>query len=157
MFVYGYRKSTFRSFICYLCIGLTLGLLRLVMHWWSHWLLLATHKPCSLEQAEKVLVKEQFQGKHAIYYVKKVTTLTADSIRYVHMMQSRIFKGNSILFAILKSSFPFISHVCSDSIKNAELTECFSERFTPNDADIDLNRQLEIHLSDGKFQRKHFS
>lgn len=83
MFVYGYKKSTFRSFICYLCIGLTLGLLRLVMHWWSHWLLLATHKKCSLREAEKVLVKEEFEGKHAIYYVKTVITLTSDSIRYV--------------------------------------------------------------------------
>ena len=85
MFVYGYRKSTFRSFICYLCIGLSLGLLRLVMHWWSHWLLLATHKKCSLRLAEKVLVKEEFQGKHAIYYVKSVITLTSDSIRYVKL------------------------------------------------------------------------
>jgi cation-transporting ATPase 13A3/4/5 len=60
---------------------LTLGILRLVLHWWSHWLLLATHKSCSLEDAEKVLVKEKFQGKHAIYYVKIVTTLTSESIR----------------------------------------------------------------------------
>lgn len=81
MFVYGYRKSAFRSFFCYLFIGLTLGLLRLVMHWWSHWLLLATHKKCSLREAEKVLVKEEFEGKHAIYYVKTVITLTSDSIR----------------------------------------------------------------------------
>ncbi|XP_070508249.1 polyamine-transporting ATPase 13A3 isoform X2 [Chironomus tepperi] len=119
MFVYGYKKSTFRSFLCYLGIGLTLGLMRLVMHWWSHWLLLATHKPCSLEQAEKVLVKEKFQGKHAIYYVKNVITLTSDNIR--------------------------------ESIKNAELNECFSERYTS--LDNEFNRQLEIHLSDGKFQQ----
>lgn len=85
MFVYGYKKSTFRSFICYLSIVLTLGLLRLILHWWSHWLLYATHKPCSLEQAEKVLVEEKFQGKHAIYYVKNVITLTSDNIRYVFM------------------------------------------------------------------------
>lgn len=81
MFVYGYRKSKVRSFVCYLCIGLTLGILRLVMHWWSHWLLLATHKKCSLREAEKVLIKEEFQGKHSIYYVKTVVTLTSDSIR----------------------------------------------------------------------------
>ena len=81
MFVYGYRKSSFRTFVCYLCVGLTLGILRLVLHWWSHWLLYATHRPCSLEEADKVLVKEKFQGKHAIYYVKAVTTLTAESIQ----------------------------------------------------------------------------
>lgn len=81
MSVYGYKKSSFRSFLCYAGVALTLGLLRLVMHWWSHWLLLATHKPCSLEDAEKVLVEEKFQGKHSIYYVKTVVTLTSDSIR----------------------------------------------------------------------------
>jgi hypothetical protein len=81
MFVYGYRKSKIRSFLCYLSVFLTLGILRLVMHWWSHWLLLATHKQCSLEEAEKVLIKEKFQGKHTIYYVKTVVTLSSDAIR----------------------------------------------------------------------------
>lgn len=81
MSVYGYKKSSFRTFLCYTGVALTLGILRLVMHWWSHWLLLATHKPCSLEDAEKVLVEEKFQGKHSIYYVKTVVTLTSDSIR----------------------------------------------------------------------------
>lgn len=81
MFVYGYKKSAFRTFVCYTCVVLTLGILRLVMHWWSHWLLLATHKQCSLEEAEKVLVKEKFQGKHSIFYVKAVKTLTSDSIQ----------------------------------------------------------------------------
>lgn len=81
MFVYGYKKSKFRTFLCYTFVVLTLGILRLVMHWWSHWLLLATHKSCSLEDAEKVLVEEKFQGKHSIYYVKTVTSLTSDTIR----------------------------------------------------------------------------
>lgn len=81
MFVYGYKKSALRTFVCYTCVVLTLGILRLVMHWWSHWLLLATHKKCSLEEAEKVLVEEKFQGKHSIFYVKLVKTLTSDSIQ----------------------------------------------------------------------------
>lgn len=81
MFVYGYRKSALRTSLCYVGFALTLGLLRLVMHWWSHWLLLATHKPCALERAEKVLVEEKFQGKHSIFYVKTVITLTSDVIR----------------------------------------------------------------------------
>lgn len=81
MFVYGYRKSNFRTLCCYVCVALSVGILRLVMHWWSHWLLYATHKPCSLEDAEKVLVKEKFQGKHSIFYVKAVTTLTTESVR----------------------------------------------------------------------------
>jgi len=149
MFVYGYKKSTFRSFLCYLGIGLTLGLMRLVLHWWSHWLLLATHKPCALEQAEKVLVKEKFQGKHAIYYVKDVVTLTSDSIRYAEIFSLFFQFPNLIVSSFL--SRPSL-HQFSESIKNADLNECFSERYTS--LDNDFNRQLEIHLSDGKFQRR---
>ncbi|CAO1416273.1 unnamed protein product [Diamesa hyperborea] len=119
MFVYGYKKSRLRSFFCYLSVGLTLGLLRLVMHWWSHWLLLATHKPCSLEDAEKVLVEEKFQGKHSIYFVKAVTIITSDSIGQM------------------------------EATKNADLDECFNEF----DDDNQENRQLEIHLSGGVFQK----
>jgi hypothetical protein len=45
--------------------------------------------------------------------------------------------------------------VFRDSVKNAELEECFSERFIASDCEDDeSHRQLEIHLSDGKFQRK---
>lgn len=44
------------------------------------------------------------------------------------------------------------SSTYSESIKNADLNECFSERYTS--LDNDFNRQLEIHLSDGKFQRR---
>lgn len=43
--------------------------------------------------------------------------------------------------------------ICRDSIKKADLDECFSERFTErsNEGDNEL-RHLEIHLSEGKFQ-----
>jgi P5-type ATPase cation transporter len=114
MFVYGYKKSTIRSFFCYLCIGLTLGLLRLILHWWSHWLLLATHKPCTLNEAEKVLVKEKFQGKHSIYYVKCVTTLSSDSLRYVLLHISKLQEKNlffslpSTMFCHIVSVFNFL-------------------------------------------------
>lgn len=144
MFVYGYKKSSFRTFVCYTGVALTLGILRLVLHWWSHWLLFTTHKPCSLEEAEKVLVKEKFQGKHAIYYIKSVATLTSDRIRYVQTLMT--FRTTVIILTIFRS----------DSVKKAELDECFSERFTEhaNDFDNEFYRQLEFHLSDGKFQRE---
>lgn len=108
MFVYGYKKSRIRTFICYVCVILTLGILRLVMHWWSHWLLYATHSPCSLEEADKVLVMEKFQGKHSIFYVKAVMILTSDSIRYVrenyssrHIMNCRFFIDPTFIYSSL--------------------------------------------------------
>lgn len=146
MFVYGYKKSKLRTFICYLCVGLTLGILRLVMHWWNHWLLLATHKPCSLEEAEKVLLKEKFQGKHSIYYVKTVITLTTDSIRYVAKIIHEHDELSKLPIFLLLVRF-------SDVSKKAELEACFSERFIECSGD-EFYRQLEIHLSDGNFQRK---
>ncbi|XP_055531150.1 polyamine-transporting ATPase 13A3 [Wyeomyia smithii] len=83
MFVTGYEKSPLRMFFCYIGYFLTFGILRLVMHWWQHWLLLATHRKCSLEVAQKVLVHERYQGKHDAYYVKSVVTLNADAIKEI--------------------------------------------------------------------------
>lgn len=40
-----------------------------------------------------------------------------------------------------------------DSVKKAEMDDCFSERFTEK-IDDELYRHLEIHLSDGNFQRE---
>ncbi|XP_058466669.1 polyamine-transporting ATPase 13A3 [Malaya genurostris] len=81
MFITGYEKSATQTFFCYIGYFLTLGILRLVMHWWQHWLLLATHRKCSLEVAQKVLVHERYQGKHDAYYVKSVVTLDSDAIK----------------------------------------------------------------------------
>ncbi|XP_055595755.1 polyamine-transporting ATPase 13A3 [Uranotaenia lowii] len=83
MFITGYEKSTLRSCFCYLGFILTLGILRLVMHWYQHWLLLATHRKCSLQLAQKVLVHERYQGKHDAYYVKNVITMDADAIKEI--------------------------------------------------------------------------
>uniref|UniRef100_A0A1A9X495 Cation-transporting ATPase n=1 Tax=Glossina brevipalpis TaxID=37001 RepID=A0A1A9X495_9MUSC len=72
MHITGYRRSRSRTFLCWLCICLTGGLLRLIMHWWRHWYLIATHVVCALEEADEVLVEEDYKGKHKIYYVKPI-------------------------------------------------------------------------------------
>ena len=54
--VYGYRWSSFRSALMWLGVILTLGALRLVFHWYPQWLLYATHTPCSLSTANKLLI-----------------------------------------------------------------------------------------------------
>jgi cation-transporting ATPase 13A3/4/5 len=54
--VYGYRRQPVLTAMTWLFIGLTGGVLRLVFHWWPHWMLYATHKKCPLNTADKVLV-----------------------------------------------------------------------------------------------------
>ncbi|XP_001865950.2 probable cation-transporting ATPase 13A3 [Culex quinquefasciatus] len=90
MFVTGYEKSSVRTFFCYVGFVLTLGIMRLVMHWWQHWLLLATHRKCSLEVAQKVLVHERYQDKHDAYYVKNVITMNAEAISEVTSTSKRL-------------------------------------------------------------------
>uniref|UniRef100_A0A4Y0BJT0 Cation-transporting ATPase n=1 Tax=Anopheles funestus TaxID=62324 RepID=A0A4Y0BJT0_ANOFN len=80
MFITGYERCLRKTFLCYVGFLLTFGILRLVMHWRRHWLLLATHRECSLEHADKVLIHEAYQRKHDLYYVKDVITLSGDVI-----------------------------------------------------------------------------
>lgn len=80
MLLSGYRRSVGRTVVTWTLFVLSAGLLRLFMHWWKHWLLLATHTPCSLDTAEKLLITERYEGKHTVYYVKDVVTLNADTL-----------------------------------------------------------------------------
>lgn len=75
----GYERSILRTFLCFLCFIMSAGLLRLFMHWRRHWLLMATHKPCGLDVAKMILIKEYFEGKHTVHYVKQVITLNAET------------------------------------------------------------------------------
>ncbi|KAH8272489.1 hypothetical protein KR044_009474, partial [Drosophila immigrans] len=81
MKISGYRRSHLRLILCWICICLTGGLLRLVLHWWRHWYLIATCQPCSLEEAQQVLVEEDYQGKHKLYHVKPVQILTIKHLK----------------------------------------------------------------------------
>lgn len=50
------------SYVRYICviIGCVLsgGLLRLLFHWFPHWMLSCTHKSCDLSEANKVKIKD---------------------------------------------------------------------------------------------------
>lgn len=59
------------------------------MHWWKHWFLLATHRCCSLEYAEKVLVSEHFEGKHTVHYVKDVITLNEETMKLMQVEKEK--------------------------------------------------------------------
>ncbi|EDV45271.1 probable cation-transporting ATPase 13A3 isoform X1 [Drosophila erecta] len=81
MNVCGYRRSLLRTGFCWACIFLTCGLLRLVLHWWRHLYLYATCSQCSLEEAEQVLVTEDYQGKHKMYHVKQIQVLNSSNLK----------------------------------------------------------------------------
>lgn len=54
--IYGYRRSIFRTILTWSFIIETLGLLRMIFHWFPEWFLKCTHKKCSLESAEVLLI-----------------------------------------------------------------------------------------------------
>ncbi|XP_064537543.1 polyamine-transporting ATPase 13A3 isoform X1 [Drosophila montana] len=81
MKISGYRRCNIRSILCWICIVLTGGLLRLILHWWRHWYLLATCKPCSLQEAQQVLIEEDYQGNHKLYHVKTVRILDVEQFK----------------------------------------------------------------------------
>ncbi|XP_034233916.1 probable cation-transporting ATPase 13A3 [Thrips palmi] len=72
--VYGYTRCWLRTSLTWAFVILTLGLLRLLLHWYPHWLLQATHRPCTLDKAEKLLVVDCYQNKHKSFFVKNIET-----------------------------------------------------------------------------------
>ncbi|KAJ8954194.1 hypothetical protein NQ318_005789 [Aromia moschata] len=57
---------------------LTLGILRLVFHWYPHWEIKATHSRCSLRDAEKVLIIDTYK-KFRSYFVKEIKILSTNT------------------------------------------------------------------------------
>lgn len=88
MEIYGYRHSVWLSGLTWFFIILTFGVLRLFFHWTPHWWLYATHKQCSLQTAQKVLLVEAFQKKHKCYHVKEVTTHSKNDFENLNMKES---------------------------------------------------------------------
>ncbi|KAK3916023.1 putative cation-transporting ATPase 13A3 [Frankliniella fusca] len=71
--VHGYTRCWLRTSLCWAFIILSLGSLRLLLHWYPHWLLAATHRRCSLARASKLLAVDRYQ-KHKSYFVRTVET-----------------------------------------------------------------------------------
>ncbi|CAH8649573.1 unnamed protein product [Schistosoma bovis] len=73
------------SYVRYICViigcVLTAGLLRLLFHWFPHWMLWCTHKACGLKEADKVMIKD-ISGIyiHKVHYpTKEKSRLQCDS------------------------------------------------------------------------------
>ncbi|CAG5133043.1 unnamed protein product, partial [Candidula unifasciata] len=74
MEIIGYRRSKVKETLTYIGYFLTVALLRLLFYWMTHWMLYATHSKCPLPDAEKILLKDQYDQ----YFVSTVQTITRE-------------------------------------------------------------------------------
>ncbi|XP_021950610.1 probable cation-transporting ATPase 13A3 isoform X2 [Folsomia candida] len=81
MEIEGYARSRPKTTITWFFIIITLGLLRLIFHWWPRLMVYATHKRVPLAAAEKVLIIEQYQQKYKRYHAKNVFTVSSQLFR----------------------------------------------------------------------------
>ncbi|CAH8511910.1 unnamed protein product [Schistosoma rodhaini] len=88
--VTGYSSSYIRTIFMYIGIILTCGLLRLVFHWFPHWMLMCMNKECALIKAEKILVKDV----HGVCYIHDVVVEiveTANCNKHSYVQKSASF------------------------------------------------------------------
>nr|XP_018909882.1 PREDICTED: probable cation-transporting ATPase 13A5 isoform X2 [Bemisia tabaci] len=76
MEVYGYASSFIRKMSIWILMCLTCGIVRLVFHWWPEWMLYATHRRCPLNEAEKILVINNYEGHIISHFVKDVKLIS---------------------------------------------------------------------------------
>uniref|UniRef100_A0A1B6M5K1 Cation-transporting ATPase n=1 Tax=Graphocephala atropunctata TaxID=36148 RepID=A0A1B6M5K1_9HEMI len=76
MEIYGYRESGVCKAVMWGCVLLTLGVLRLVFHWWPQYMLYMSHKRCSLAVADKVLVVDKYEKRFTSLFIKSVKILS---------------------------------------------------------------------------------
>lgn len=93
--IYGYEISPVGSALTRTFYVLTLGLLRLVFHWYPHWKLFSTHRKCGLDKATTVLIvvsnivaevgqvgatlpffQDKYEDRHKSYFVENVSRLS---------------------------------------------------------------------------------
>lgn len=77
MEIHGYRRSIFWTTVTWFFIVITVGILRMVYHWFPEWFLNCTHTKCSLEAAEKVLLVEICQEKYRKIHIRTIIRQTA--------------------------------------------------------------------------------
>lgn len=82
MEICGYKRNQGKTVLIWVCIVLTIGLLRLFFYWMPHLMVRATHTLCHLAEAQVVVMKDQYEQ----WFVSKVqfasTVCSGGSIRY---------------------------------------------------------------------------
>jgi hypothetical protein len=69
--IYGFTKSILGNIITWIFVILSLGFLRLVFYWKPRWMLLCTHRECSIKAASKVLLRDKYQQ----WFVEEILTV----------------------------------------------------------------------------------
>ncbi|KAJ8982591.1 hypothetical protein NQ317_005063, partial [Molorchus minor] len=77
MEIQGFIRSNIRRYTVRIFYVLTLGILRLIFHWYPNLEIIATHCKCSLKNAEKVLITDKYK-KFKSYFVKDIKILEAN-------------------------------------------------------------------------------
>ncbi|XP_018404242.1 PREDICTED: probable cation-transporting ATPase 13A3 [Cyphomyrmex costatus] len=77
--IYGFEKSLLRTILTYVSYILSVGLVRLLFHWFPRLHLYATHRKCLLNCATKILAIDDYQG-YKSYFVRKVREISAKDI-----------------------------------------------------------------------------
>ncbi|XP_025994168.1 probable cation-transporting ATPase 13A3 [Solenopsis invicta] len=73
--IYGFKKSSLRITLTYVSYVLSIGLVRLLFHWYPRLHLYATHRKCALNCATKILVIDDYQG-YKSYFVRDVRKIS---------------------------------------------------------------------------------
>ncbi|KAK5649470.1 hypothetical protein RI129_000499 [Pyrocoelia pectoralis] len=74
---HGYRRNKHKTVITYFFYVTSLGLLRLLFHWFPTWNLYATHSKCCLRVAHKVLVIDHYQSLCTSYFVEDIKIVSS--------------------------------------------------------------------------------
>lgn len=65
MQICGFRRNALKNALTWFFIALTAGVLRLVYHWFPHWLLFSTSSRCPFDQAQTMLVTVSMPSRRA--------------------------------------------------------------------------------------------
>ncbi|XP_050441362.1 polyamine-transporting ATPase 13A3-like [Adelges cooleyi] len=80
MIIFGYKRSVPLTILTWMFIFLSLGFIRLLFHWYPHWIVYAMFTKCPLSKAERVLVVDSYEGMYKSYFVKKVKNVSIENI-----------------------------------------------------------------------------
>lgn len=73
--IYGFEKSSLRTALIYVSYILSVGLVRLLFHWYPRLHLYATHRKCALNHATKILAIDDYQG-YKSYFVQDIQEIS---------------------------------------------------------------------------------
>ncbi|XP_030760094.1 probable cation-transporting ATPase 13A3 isoform X2 [Sitophilus oryzae] len=100
MEIQGFVFSRLKNNICWFFYILTIGILRLIFHWYPVWHLKSTHNPSDLRRAEKVLITDNYTGKLKTHFVKSVNTISSNNLNgkkdVANLLKFRLAHGETM-------------------------------------------------------------